>query len=134
MSTDGPPLATTKWVATTVVAINGAAMGCAVATGGLPWVFNTGVINFRQELRFGMSSICTRIHIFLNFLRANCSKLQVHKNEKRLQNVLEKLTKECTYSGFERLRFWIEIAHREWTDLKITSITWNQHIFECSTP
>ena len=38
MSTGGPPLATTKCV----MATGGAAMGSAVATGGLPWVVSTG--------------------------------------------------------------------------------------------
>ena len=37
-----PPVATTKWVTATMVATGGAAMGNAVATGGLPWVVSTG--------------------------------------------------------------------------------------------
>ena len=42
-TTGGPPLATTKCVITTAVATGGAAMGNAVATGGLPWVVSTGI-------------------------------------------------------------------------------------------
>ena len=38
VATGGPPLATTKCV----MATGGAAMGSAVATGGLPWVVSTG--------------------------------------------------------------------------------------------
>ena len=40
--TGGPPLATIKCVIATAVATSGAAMGSAVATGGLPWVVSTG--------------------------------------------------------------------------------------------
>ena len=42
VATGGPPVATTKWVTATMVATGGAAMGNAVATGGLPWVVSTG--------------------------------------------------------------------------------------------
>ena len=43
LTTQGnPPVATTKCVITTAVATGGAAMGSAVATGGLPWVVSTG--------------------------------------------------------------------------------------------
>ena len=45
--TGGPPLATTKCVMATAVAAGGAAMGSAVATGGLPWVVSTGSFMFR---------------------------------------------------------------------------------------
>ena len=38
VATGGPSLAATKCVIATAVAIGEAAMGCAVATGGLPWV------------------------------------------------------------------------------------------------
>ena len=44
VATGGPPLATTKCVITTAVATGGAAMGSAVATGGLPWVVSTGPV------------------------------------------------------------------------------------------
>ena len=45
LPTGGPPVATTKWVTATMVATGGAAMGNAVATGGLPWVVSTGFHN-----------------------------------------------------------------------------------------
>ena len=44
VTTGGLPLATTKCVITTAVATGGAAMGSAVATGGLPWVVSTGEV------------------------------------------------------------------------------------------
>ena len=43
VATGGPPLATTKCVMATAVATAGAAMGSAVASGGLPCVVITGM-------------------------------------------------------------------------------------------
>ena len=45
----GPPLATTNCV----MATGGAAMGSAVATGGLPWVVSTGFHHLLRLLRGG---------------------------------------------------------------------------------
>ena len=49
VATGGPPLATTKCV----MATGGAAMGSAVATGGLPWVVSTGFQHLLRLLRGG---------------------------------------------------------------------------------
>ena len=42
VATGGPHMATTKCVMATAVATGGAAIGGAVATGGLPWLVSTG--------------------------------------------------------------------------------------------
>ena len=61
--TMGAPLATTKWVAATVVATDGASMGSGVATDGLPWVASTGTQVF---------DLCESVQICRKFSAGFC--------------------------------------------------------------